>query len=561
MKRILLTILSMMALATASWAVKANPQPITVTQPDGTQVTVLLHGDEDFSWYTDLHGNLLQRVGNQFTPVLTDAATFFRQAEQLRAANQARRIPIGTDSPNYFPHVGTPKALVILVEFSDTTFAASDPKAAFEQYLNGDAQTDAFNINATRNYGSVAKYFSDMSGGQFKPQFDIVGPVRLSKSISYYGKDANGSHDINLKDMMREACEAVDDQVDFSQYDSDGDGFVDLVYFIYAGYSQSNGAPADASIWPRSGSSTVIARLDGKRIMRYGVNNELNYYPGYKFQTNPEIAKRMNGIGLFCHEFSHTMGLPDLYPTVASAQIDNQGLEYWDLMDGGEYVDNGYTPTPYTPWEKDVMGWASLRELGDEAAQVRLADGESYKVSLPNSSEYLILHNVQNTGWGSKLLGHGMMVYRIDYPNELVKASDRPNNTAGKPAVTIVPADGLLISSYSVRTDARPNAPYTQEEYYNSHYGDPYPGANHVTSLLSVQMNETTAEKPLYNIAEQNGVVTFDYLKDITSSIAAPVVAQAQAEVYTLDGRKVATPASQLAKGIYIVNGKKVVVK
>lgn len=561
MKRILLTIVSLVTLATATWAGKANPQPITVTQPDGTRITVLLHGDEDFSWYTDLQGNLLQRVGNRFTPVLTDPATFFQQAEQLRTANQMLRIPIGSDTPNYFPHVGNPKALVILVEFSDTTFTVSDPKAAFDQYLNGDAQTDAFNVNATRNYGSVAKYFADMSGGQFRPQFDVVGPVRLPKSISYYGKDGSGQHDINLKEMMREACEAVDDEVDFTQYDNDGDGFVDLVYFIYAGYSQSNGAPADQSIWPRSGASTVIARMDGKRVMRYGVNNELNYYPGYKFQSNPEITKRMNGIGLFCHEFSHTLGLPDFYPTIASAQRDNQGLEYWDLMDGGEYVDNGYTPTPYTPWEKDVMGWSPLQELADEAAQVRLADGEAYKISVPNSDEYLIVHNVQNTGWATRQLGHGMMVYRIDYPNEQVNASDRPNNVVGKPAVTIVPADGLLISSYSVRTSARPDAPYTQEDYYNSHYGDPFPGTSNVTRLLSVAMNETTAERPIYNIAEQDGIVTFDYLKDLTSSIAAPVATSADATVYTLDGRKVAASASQLPKGLYIVNGRKMVVK
>lgn len=558
MKRFLLSIVGLMAIATASWAVKANPSPIKVKQPDGTTITVLLHGDEDFSWYTDIQGNLLNRIGNRFVPMTVDKATFFRQAEQQRAANAARRISIGTDTPNYFPHEGTPKALVILVEFSDTTFAVNDPVAAFNQYLNADAQTNAFNVNATRNYGSVSKYFSDMSGGKFKPQFDIVGPVKLSKSVSYYGKDLSGQRDVNLDEMMREAIEAVDDNVDFAEYDNDGDGFVDLVYFIYAGYSQSNGAPADESIWPRSGASKVITRADGKRVMRYGVNGELNYYPGYEFRTNPEITKRMNGIGLFCHEFSHTLGLPDFYPTVSSAQIDNQGMEYWDLMDGGEYVDNGYTPTPYTPWEKEVMGWQELTELPDEAAQVTMADGDAYKISLPNSNEYLILHNVQNTGWATQMLGHGMLVYRVAYPNEVVGSSDYPNNVAGKPAMTVVPADGLLISSFSL---SRVGTTYTEQDYYNSQAADPFPGTQNVTKLLSVAMNETTAEKPLYNIAEKDGVVTFDYLEELTSSIAAPVVSASEGDIYTVDGRKVTAAPSQLAKGIYIINGKKTVVK
>lgn len=546
-----------------TWAIKANPNPFTVVQSDGSTITVILHGDEHFSWYSDLNGRLLQRVGNDFIPMDMSKAAFFAQANAAMDQSRAQMIPIASSNPSYFPHIGSPKALVILVEFADTTFSVSDPKAVFEQYLNGDKQESDYNVLASRNHGSVRQYFSDISDGQFTPQFDIIGPITLPNPINYYAADNGSTKDYRIDEMVKTACVMVDDSVDFSQYDNDNDGYVDLVYLLYAGYSQANGAPANESIWPKA-SVTNAGIYDGKKVYRFGVNNELNYTPGRKFTTNPQITKRINGIGVFCHEFSHTMGLPDLYPTVANAQVDNQALEYWDVMDGGAYVDNGYTPIDYTPWEKEVMGWADIPMLANDTVKVTLSENEAYKICEENQNEYLILHNFQNNGWKAKMMGHGMLVYRIDYPYDQVNSYDRPNNQVGKPAVTIVPADSLLITSYNVQTSAYPNNKYTTNEYKQSFYGDPYPGSMNVTELPCVTMNSFKMEKPLYHITEDDGTICFEYLKDITAThISAPKqkIDSDMSSIYALDGRYVGNVKSSLAKGIYLQNGKKIVVK
>ena len=593
MKKLLLT-LCLMLTAVASWAVKAYPEPVVVTQSDGSQLTVIGYGDEDFHWYTSSDGVLLAQKGRDFFVAAIDenglmTATeqlahnpsdrleaekqliskqiprreaFFNHATARKMAAAQRRISIGTTTPAYFPHSGEPKALVILVDFPDQSFSGENPLLSFNDYLNEEGSIPDRGLHEHYNSGSVRKYFTDMSEGLFRPKFDIFGPVTMSNTSAYYGKDKGSTKDEHLNELIKEACAAIDGEVDFSQYDSNGDGYVDLVYIIYAGYSQSVTGNSDDCIWPKSGAGS-FGTYDGVKVSRYGVNNELNHTPSLQDLL-------MNGIGLFCHEFSHTLGLPDLYPTKTEARsVDNQSLEYWDLMDSGEYTNGGYTPTPYTPWEKEVMGWTEIEELTD-TAQITLTQNKYYKITSETNNEYLILQNLQNKGWAyfivsSSIRCHGLLVYRIDYSKTSVNLNDYPNNTAGKPGITLAPADGLLINYYRVygsdeskKTDAKP---YSTAEYHQSHAGDPYPGTNNVTQLLSVQMNNCTIEKPIYNIKEENGIITFDYLKDF-STLEIDVVSSddhSDAEIFDLQGRKMTEKA--LNKGIYIKNGRKFVVK
>lgn len=237
---------------------------------------------------------------------------FFAKAQRAHSKNIVRRIPIGTRTPAYFPHVGSPKALVILVQFPDTSatdstshFSAADPKKTFNDYLNARGKLTDYGLREGRNFGSVYQYFNDMSGGMFKPQFDVVGPYTMIRPESYYGQNSSSHRDINIRELVIDACTAADADVDFSKYDNNGDGTADLVYIIYAGYSESNGAPEDA-IWPQA-FSVNDGNFDGVKIGFSGVNNELNFYPGCVLSPP---YKRINGIGLFCHEFSHTLGLP-----------------------------------------------------------------------------------------------------------------------------------------------------------------------------------------------------------------------------------------------------------
>lgn len=569
-------------------ASKAISTPFQVRQPDGTILTLMLHGDEHFSWITtpdnalviETHkGYYIAKINDYGKLMATsqlahnasnrtdlekrliqlqNRSSFFNTAE--KAMRTRRAMEIGTTTPPYFPHTGSPKVLTILVEFSDSTFYMSNPKKNFNQYLNCEGKPEKFDAFDNRNFGSVRQYFKDMSGGKFTPQFDVIGPIRLSKPLSYYGADGKGGNpkDLNIRELIKEACSAVDDSVNFKDYDNNNDGIADLVYVIYAGYSQSVGN-LSTDIWPKSSWLSEDFKLDGVSIKRFGVSNELNYTRRLKDKNGKKI-KVINGIGLFCHEFSHTMGLPDFYPYNQAAQIDNQTMEFWDLMDGGEYTDAGYTPTPYTPWEKEVMGWKNIETLANDTAKITLKADEALKITSDDAREYIVLHNIANQGWHKALyksIGHGMLVYRINYERGKVNMFDHVNDTPGKPGMTIVPADGLLITSY--------HKEIAHKDYVAHHAGDPFPGTSDVHSIENIKLNHSTLNKPIYNIKETNDAITFEYLKDLTAAgiekneSAQTAKLKKDMKIYNLNGKFMGINRNELPHGVYIQNNEKFV--
>lgn len=591
MKKILFLLIFALV-ATSSFASKANSLPAVVPQPDGTMLTVLLQGDENISWYTTTDGMLLVKRGNGYyvaqvkadgslaassllahgpamrgteetnMMLLQDKTKFAKYSSKLLGQpgelpvtewtnGVTRKMKIRDDS-TLFPHMGTPKALVILVEFTDTTFTLPDPKASFNDYLNNETGNIVDRGHGeNRNAKGVKGYFKDMSFGQFTPQFDVVGPVKLSHPLRYYGAGND-----NMSRLIPDACSAVNDSVDFSQYDSNGDGYVDLVYVIYAGHSESEAGNSTDDIWPKSGYSD-FGTFDGKKVYRYGVNNELN---GRETSKN----KLINGIGLFCHEFSHTMGLPDIYATSGAPGYnkDNFGMEFWDLMDGGEYVHSGRFPTAYTSWEREVMGWMNVDTLTDTAHVVlRTIDSKgdsarSCKIVNPSvKNEAIYLQNIQNKGWNYYLPGHGLLVYRVSYASDDVNFADNPNN-GSRPRIVCIPADGKLGAIADYADDSTP------DNYYADMAGDTYPGTSNVSSIASFTMYSGDAlDRPILNIKEDGTLVSFDYLgKKIPSAINSVMVNdKATDRIFNLNGMLMGTDKTRLPKGIYIINGKKIV--
>ena len=589
MKKILLSMAFALMGIVSGFAAKAYPGIVTVTQSDGTELNVRIYGDEHHSWYTTTDGALLVQVGKNFyvaqvedngmlkaTPQLAHNAELRNKLENKAINTQNKQLFFNTAKTNavrrsigisnnypYFPHTGTPKALVILVEFQDCAFLTKDPVSVFNHLLNASPEDETpqalledYNNNTKyTNTGSVKQYFSDMSEGVFQPQFDVKGVVKVSKNYAYYGQDqSENNRDIKYKEMIKEACELAKSQlgVNFSEYDANNDGNVDLVYVIHAGYGQNTGGEEN-TLWAKT-SFNYITTIDGKEISAHGINSELNFNKG----------NYITGIGVICHEFSHTMGIPDLYPYNSKAYVNNQEPESWDLMDAGEYGNNGYTPVPYCAWELDIMGWnAGIETLDKEPKQITMepyfsGNRKAYKIEADNG-EYLLLQNLQRTGWGKGYMSHGLLIYRIDYQRSNVGLDYRMNQTPNKPEVTVLPADGVILNGYLNGKS------HTKQEYYESQWADPFPGYKQVTELLEVKLNNTTLTNLLYNIKETDDrVITFDYLKDYATGIDQTLAdkdTEKNQSIFSLDGRYLGNDASKLTKGVYIIGKKKVVIR
>ena len=364
---------------------------------------------------------------------------------------------------------------------------------------------------------------------------------------------------------MEDACSAIDNIVNFADYDANNDGMVDLVYVIYAGHSANYGGNKVTDIWPKSGTVNTTNTYDGKRIRRYGVSNELTGKENKKKEK-----EKINGIGLFCHEFSHTLGLPDIYAIDKKAKNqDDQGMEFWDLMDGGTEVRGGRVPASYLAWEREVMGWMKIDELKDSCNIKNLKSidngGKAYKIVNPNdSNEYIVLQSIQKgpwyQGWTKDNYAKGLLAYRISYPSNKINVFDFPNNKKGKPRVIPIPADGKILAGKNATSYL---------EYVNQHNGDLYP-YNRIDYISGFKMfNGSILEKSIVNIKENDGgdsnnnYVNFEFKNGLvpTGILSLSIVERSISDnrIYTLDGRYVGTDASILPHGIYIQNNKKFV--
>ena len=607
--------------AMTAGAVKMKPGINIIKQADGTTITVRAYGDEDLSYFLASDGTLLYQEGTNFyiagvkadgtlysTGVLAhepsmrtikeisaikaqNAKAFYNSMETQAKENKVRREPMTPDN-SLLPSLGKHKIPVILVEFSDVEFSVENPKATFDKYLNG---KELFNKETDpemgQNYAGVAKYFKDMSFGKFEPEFEVYGPVNLGKPLATYGAGYSSQENMGL--LLTDACTAVDDEVDFTQYDSNDDGNIDLIYIIYAGFSQSIAGNSTDCIHPKSGYLSLAKSFDGMDVKRYGVNNELNGTPAD--QANGPI---INGIGLFCHEFSHCMGLPDLYPksgSIAEACI-NQNMDYWSLMDAGEYTANGYRPTAYTAWERERLGWMEIGTLtGPSNVELKSLDegGAAFRIYNDKDEtghEYYIVENVQNNGWNKNLFGNGLMVTHVDYlSSQFSLGGCKVNNTGGHPRMHVMAADGMFVPEYFLGSTIEDsyitflkehNADlvakyggqvFSIEDYKAEAAGDLFPGTSNATSLTDDSQpmkawtyNGETMGKPITDITNdtEKGIVSFKFMgggEPVDGINEVTVNKTTDSRVYSISGTYMGNDINSLPKGIYIRNGKKVI--
>ena len=380
-------------------AIPANPRPFRYTQPDGSVIMLQMHGDEFCNWVTS-NGEVVAK----------DAAGFYRKASGKRAPRSAYEIQrqAAFNGPRSASiSSGEHKFLVILVQFSDLSFTIEEPLTAFGNQLNQNG------YSALGAVGSARDYFVDNSSGQFSPSFDVYGPVSLNGSYKYYGADSKDgkNQDLHAHDGFADACKLLDSQIDFSKYDSDGNGVVDNIYFIYAGYAQSSGA-GDDYIWPHASAftgSTAIT-LDGVKLGRYACGEELEW------QGEGEEAY-MCGIGTFCHEFGHVLGLPDEYDTDYEDNGYNEDTMWsYSLMENGSHKSGGIIP-PYLNWmERNLLGWMAEPEVLASSRSLsipNISSNVAYKVESGNPGECFVVECRDGSKW-DKGLASGMLVYHMD---------------------------------------------------------------------------------------------------------------------------------------------------
>lgn len=541
MKKVFITLCASAFLGISSlFALPARSIPETVTQPDGTVVTVRVVGDEFYHYQMTADG----------IPVVRGTDGFYRYAELTpdgtAVAGQviARDAHLRTASDKvYLEQLATRQVsqgmvaqrqlkrqqklrsvtrramqattgddvhgLVLLVEFSDQKFNAENTLEDFKEMMN----KEGYNYQGA--IGSARDYFIAQSGGQFRPTFDVVGPITLDKTMAYYGgNDKYTGNDSRPEEMVIDACRKVESTVDFSIYDRDNDGFVDLVYVIYAGYGESandNAGSLDDTIWPHAwyiyqGAGKEVS-VDGKLLDAYACSAEL--------QGNTGTYR--DGIGSFCHEYSHTLGLPDFYDTGGS----NYGMSTWSLMDYGCYNgpdmngdghSDGSVPVGYTAYEREFCGWLTIEELTSPAtvSLENLADSKkAYKIVSSDKNQYFTLENRQQTGWDTYMASSGLMILKVDY-DQMSWDNNIVNCEPTRQRMTIMPADNHR-SFYDETGDLYP---YNN----NNSFTDQSAPASKTNTGLSLG-------KPVTNITQANGVITFDFMGG--SAIEAPVANEA----------------------------------
>ncbi len=526
MKKTLLSFLGVCLMAAAmvtnqAVAVPAYPGLIKYEQANGKIINIYLKGDEKVKWVLSEDGYTLMLNSKgvyeyAFQDGKGDITLSGVEANNPAERTKAEREFLGkvskglyyspsqlslmksiweiksAESLKAFPTTGNRKLICILMGFKDKAFTKtqSDFNNLFNQvgYTTGGAT------------GSVKDFYMENSWSQFNLTVDVFGPYTSSQNMSYYGANDASGYDVNPRALVTEAVNAADASANYANYDNDGDGTVDGVYVIYAGYGEEAGASADC-IWAHAWSITPVTK-DGKTISKYSCSSELRGTSG----------TTITAIGVICHEFGHVLGAPDYYDTDYSTGGQYEGTGYWDLMASGSWNNNGVTPAHHNAYTKvKVYGWATATVLSS-AATISVTNAEAnksfYQINSTTTNEYWIMENRQQVGFDANIPGHGLLIYHVH--KDIATASSSNNINATYPQ-----------KMYPVCASATTNPGSTPSSYGSiSSTGCPWPGSSSKTSFTDATTPNmkswagANTAKPMTNIAENTSTktVTFDFM-------------------------------------------------
>lgn len=490
----------------------------TVYQSDGTTLNITRTGSNHIMYYVTDDGmpvfptdngdycyalfgsnssveasNVIAHETSARTPMeqryAQDCLTKFNASLKMR---NLTRYGVGSTLDASVSCIGDVRVPVILAEFTDVSFQESSDSAAFSNHFNASAYT------SEGGPGSVRDYFISQSDSAFRPTFDVLAKVKVSRERSYYGAHSGGSSDVRALAYISEAVDsAIATGVDFTPYkNKNGEVFVIVIY-----PGQGEHVSGDHNQLWASYYYSMSHTVKGLRFTSGLVMDELADY------GNGEM---FDGIGTFCHEFSHALGLPDLYNTNNAVGIF--GMDAWDIMDYGQFCNLSHTPVGYSAYEREFMGWMKIDTLKNVKQTVTLSplgsgkgNPRAYRIPNENDSsgnEYYILENRQKSDWFLPLYGEGMLVFHVDYSSS-AWANNSVNNNASHQRMTIIPADNVLTPLAN------------RSSFYK---GDPFPGLTNNTELSSVTVPCDTAYKGQYmnirlsNIHQDtNRNIIFDY--------------------------------------------------
>ena len=512
-------------------AVPADPTPAHITQPDGSKLPAILHGDEFFNCLTTADGyTIVKNEAGYYTYAQLDGNRLVagrliaRDENQRTAADRAvlASVPKGLRSMEMVEHgkkmmnhrndllrgIGHGghmdyskfRGLIILINYTDRKFDDYVPS----NYTPIDFYEAMINSHDYQGYtlpygtkieamGSVRDYYYDNSFHQFDPHFDILGPV----DVPFACTDA---HQFRCDSIFFAALEALDPDVDFSQYDTDEDGTADMVFFLVAGHGSDVTANNRDYLWPHMKDFEESPVLDGVNFRLYACSTNMTGEENEYYINYNNVA----GIGTICHEFSHCLGLPDFYDTDAdgSGGVNSKHPMTWSVMASGFRSDNGRKPAGYSLFERYALGFAEPTLIEGEGTITVPALEKSntgYRMNTANEGEFFIIENRQRVKWDKNLAGPGMLIWRVDSSNVDVWENNLVNSNPNRMYYE------LLRANFSGMSDS---------------YNDPYPGVSGVTSITNISdPNLSTWDGKLspyafVNITEADSIITFDMVVD-----------------------------------------------